>query len=100
MLSYSDVCNDMNDLEWLDFAKQAFPDVDFTLTELIFDADKSARWRKHSINWSVINYEKGYAYGECHCGAWVQCRTNPAPNQIDIGGSAMGINCGDKDYFK
>lgn len=27
------------------------------------------------------------------CGAYVQVITNPRPNQIDIGGSAVAVNC-------
>ena len=27
------------------------------------------------------------------CGAYVQVDTNPAPNGIDIGGTAVAINC-------
>lgn len=95
MLTYSDLCNDMNDNEWLDFVKQAFPDMDFSLTKLIFSADESARWRGHSLEWEIFNDHN--AIGTCHCcGAWVQCLTKPAPNQIDIGGPAVGVNCGDK----
>lgn len=28
-----------------------------------------------------------------HCGSYVQINTNPAPNQIDIGGSVFGNSC-------
>jgi hypothetical protein len=31
---------------------------------------------------------------ECRrCGAWVQVQPNPAPNGIDIGGSAVAVGC-------
>lgn len=33
-------------------------------------------------------------YAECrHCGAEVDVTTKPAPNQIDIAGEAVAINC-------
>ena len=33
---------------------------------------------------------------ECtKCGMQVACDTHPAPNDIDIGGEAVALNCGD-----
>lgn len=39
--------------------------------------------------------DKPVAWGaRCkRCNAWVNVRLNPAPNEVDIGGSAVAVNC-------
>ncbi len=56
-------------------------------TTLKKEAEKSAKWRGHSMIW------EGNA-GTCeHCGAWVQVLNRPQANEIEIGGSAVAVNC-------
>jgi len=89
-----DLFDDMNDHEWLEFVKAGFPDIDFSLENLMVAADTSARFRNHVLEWEILTPHN--ALGTCvHCGAFVQCLTRPMPNQIDIGGPAVAINCGD-----
>jgi hypothetical protein len=39
--------------------------------------------------------------GKCvFCGAWVQVLTHPQPNQIDIGGPAIALNCPKSKSYK
>jgi hypothetical protein len=55
-------------------------------------AAESATWRGHSLIWEYFSNEN--ALGTCRtCGAEVQCLLHPAPNQIDIGGEAVALNC-------
>jgi hypothetical protein len=56
----------------------------------------AAKSRGHKLKWDKPF--KGWASGQsqnakCICGAEVQINTNPAPNQIDIGGSAIAVDC-------
>ena len=41
------------------------------------------KWRKSNASEFVCS----------NCNAWVQCKTNPAPNDIDIGGPAVAVDC-------
>ncbi len=92
MLTYSEVCNDTNDSEWLSFIEEVYPWIDTTLFRLKLEAHESASWRGHTLEWQD---NSGYrATGTCtKCGKQVVCLTRPAPNQIDIGGEAVGLNC-------
>jgi len=55
-------------------------------------AQSSTSFRGHKMKWS----EKYPNYAECRkCGAWVQVMENPPPNDINIGGPAVAIHCGD-----
>ncbi len=53
-------------------------------------AQSSTSFRGHKMKWNN-------GLGTCkHCGAWVQLNIKPLPNDIDIGGPAVAINCHDK----
>ncbi|KKM71239.1 hypothetical protein LCGC14_1432690 [marine sediment metagenome] len=59
------------------------------------EARESATWRGHDmIRFTVLSEYRVEAV--CRdCGAYVQVDANPAANGIDIGGTAVAINCGD-----
>ena len=67
------------------------------LRRLIKEARETAIWRGHEME-HFTHFRKGVgwnAFSHClKCNAWVQIETNPLPNSIDIGGSAVAINCG------
>ena len=58
-------------------------------------AEAAAKERRHTILWDKPFAEgiRQYQTGACHCGAEVQIVTRPMPNEIDIGGSAIAMNC-------
>lgn len=62
------------------------------------NARASAKWRGHAMK-KFIRYggsvpNKTNYYSECKiCRAYMIVNLNPAPNEIDIGGSAVAINC-------
>jgi len=63
-----------------------------TLGQLKADAKQDATWREHILGtWqtgakSAINY--------CvMCGEYVQVNAKPLPNEIDIGGPVVAVNC-------
>ena len=59
--------------------------------------------RGHKMGeWTHLTYSEGYknfrprceASAHCEeCGAYVECKTRPMPNEIEIGGEAVAINC-------
>lgn len=55
--------------------------------------------RFYTFNWQyagskVMGIIPHSAYSTCKiCGARVDINTTPAPNQIDIGGTAVALNC-------
>ena len=57
------------------------------------EALQSCKNRGHSmIPWH--DYDKHTAYSECRdCQRYVLVNDTPLPNQIDIGGSALALNC-------
>lgn len=59
------------------------------------EAEAAAKRRGHKLGkWNIYHGEsRSLANNECKCGAWVQCNTKPMPNQIDIGGNALALNC-------
>jgi len=61
------------------------------------EAMESAKWRGHKFvgPWLVNDYisHKNYIRVCSTCEAQVYINTKPAPNEIDIGGSAVAINC-------
>jgi hypothetical protein len=74
------------------------------LDDLKKEADASATWRQHHLGpWDdtrhgsardlAAGYDRQTSIAECRCGAYVQVDTNPPPNGIDIGGSAVAVNC-------
>jgi hypothetical protein len=58
-------------------------------------AAQAATWRGHKLKWSHgINMGvRLLQNAKCNCGAEVQINTKPAPNEIDIGGDAVAVNC-------
>jgi hypothetical protein len=67
------------------------------LSTLIKSAQRSTASRGHRMKWGSVY---GRADGpksrnaECRkCGAFVTVHESPAPNQIDIGGEAVAVNC-------
>lgn len=54
-------------------------------------AMKCTRFRRHKMKWIL---DEKWGRGICSkCGMDVDLNTNPAPNQIDIGGEALALNC-------
>ncbi len=62
-----------------------------TLETLKREASESAAWRGHTLGPWQDSGKRSYA--ECECGAGVQVDTKPPANGINIGGSAVAINC-------
>lgn len=67
------------------------------LSKLKDDAERAFYWRNHEPQeWVDESYT--VATLTCRtCGRWVQVNTLPGPNEIDIGGPAVALNCEDKD---
>ena len=66
------------------------------LSQLRTEADTSARFRGHIIDWVTPWHGEGRSLqnGSCRgCGMEVQINSKPLPNQIDIGGEAVALNC-------
>ena len=67
------------------------------LNRLIHDANASATWREHTLKnyWKLfVNDTRLVASNNClRCNAWVQINTNPQPNDIDVSGEAVALNC-------
>jgi hypothetical protein len=66
------------------------------LSTLIKNATKGANSRGHLIgNWNIYHSERNsVANSKCIlCGLELQCNSNPLPNQIDISGNALALNC-------
>jgi hypothetical protein len=64
------------------------------LERLRREAEGSARFRDHEIEWREPAHNGTTQQGWCiYCGKWVQVNTHPRPNQIDIGGPAVALNC-------
>ena len=59
-------------------------------------AEISTKNRKHIIEWQPAwhSESKSIQTGICKlCGREVQINTKPLPNEIDIGGEALALNC-------
>lgn len=70
------------------------PHMDYTLERLVAEAERTCTDRGHGIEWHRINAYDGIAEGSCvRCGKTVRCLSRPAPNQIDVGGEAVALNC-------
>jgi len=69
------------------------------LRRLRREATESCKFRGHSISWGYSHFDgssRAQQCGECiHCGKTVVIDTNPAPNGIMVGGSALAIGCED-----
>ena len=69
------------------------------------EAKESAEWRGHKMGrWQ--NFKDAYkkigphlsAFSCCGvCGVGLTVITRPLPNEIEIGGAAVAINCGDNE---
>jgi hypothetical protein len=47
--------------------------------------------------WTEHSYKPTILHNACiHCGMDVSINARPLPNEIDIGGEAVALNCGDK----
>lgn len=58
-------------------------------------ATASSERRGHSIVWKdphCMPNGSQAQYGQCQCGAWVQVEAKPAPNSIDVGGTAVALS--------
>ena len=66
------------------------------LTQLEHDAETTASARGHRLaTWDEHRRVHGMsAIAHCRsCPSWVFVVTDPDPNQIDIGGPAVAVNC-------
>lgn len=60
------------------------------------DATESATWRNHTLGrWHHYKSENRIvAISDCvKCNRTAVINTNPMPNEIDIGGEAVAVNC-------
>ncbi len=63
------------------------------LRRLKNEARESAYSREHPLG-NFQTDDATTATAECpECGAYVQVRTDPRPNEIEIGGNAVAVNC-------
>jgi hypothetical protein len=68
------------------------------LSTLKKQAQSSTKFRGHSMKWDApIEFNtRSVQIGRCTaCGAEVALNTRPFPNEINIGGEAVAINCMD-----
>ena len=62
-------------------------------TDLIRLAEQSTRHRGHELrNWTGNGLDFALAYCK-RCGCQVTVNASPAPNEIDIGGRAVALDC-------
>lgn len=60
------------------------------------EARNTATWRGHTMSHYVTLQRGRQAVSHClKCGAQVVVNTHPAPNDIDIGGRAVAVGCGE-----
>lgn len=65
-----------------------------SLRSLKREARESATWRGHKLRPFVTYHDGKVATATCRdCPVSVTVNTHPAPNEIDIGGDAVAINC-------
>jgi hypothetical protein len=65
-----------------------------TLLGLKRSATAATTWRGHKMEPWTATGSKTRAYRSCRlCGAWVGVNVSPPPNGIEIGGSAVALNC-------
>jgi hypothetical protein len=64
-----------------------------TLSELKREAGQACSFRGHNMDlWQEVT--PTVACSECTvCDAYVEVRTKPMPNEIDIGGTAVALHC-------
>jgi hypothetical protein len=60
-------------------------------------AQRASAWRGHRMHWiPAISHgeQRELQTGVCrYCDATVHLNTRPLPNEIDIGGEAVALNC-------
>ena len=67
-----------------------------SLSTLKKQAQQSTAWRGHSMKWHAPHHgeHRSYQTAECvRCGMDVCVNTRPMPNEIDIGGNAVALDC-------
>lgn len=65
------------------------------LQRLKLEAIGSCKFRGHTMNeWSDSDDGKSSATDCSACGMIVHVDTDPAPNDIDVGGEAVALHCG------
>jgi hypothetical protein len=73
------------------------------LNALRLEANDAADRRGHAIAWGEphVTGRRSIQNGVCSvCGEWVQINDTPLPNDIEIGGPAVAINCvGENDLL-
>jgi hypothetical protein len=70
-------------------------DVEILEDELKSSAEESANWRGHELGeWSRHSWKPRISIANCiHCNMQVAVNIAPLPNEIDIGGEAVALNC-------
>ena len=65
------------------------------LDELKLQAEESSNWREHELGqWLEHSWNPRKFYCHCiKCNMQVIVTLNPLPNEIDIGGEAIALNC-------
>jgi hypothetical protein len=66
------------------------------MQQLKKEALKSCKWRGHTMNRFKMHdfFNQTIAYSNCkNCDCQVVVNIAPMPNQIDIGGEAVALNC-------
>lgn len=64
-----------------------------TIDKLQREARSSARLRGHSLK-QFNHYSDTRRFSHCrHCDMQVEVNSKPLPNEIDIGGEAVALNC-------
>jgi hypothetical protein len=62
------------------------------LTKLKTEARAAAAWRGHAL--TRFHQDGHRYYANCAlCEMQVQVKPRPAPNEIDVGGEAVALNC-------
>jgi hypothetical protein len=67
-----------------------------TMRGLKCEATRAASRRGHCRmgRWESSATRAGHSLSTCEiCGAWVQVLLKPLPNEIEIGGSAVAVDC-------
>lgn len=57
------------------------------------EAMEAAKWRGHKFSGAWWQGSHTFGRNCVVCDAWVLVDTKPAPNSIDIGGTAVALNC-------
>jgi len=68
------------------------------IDRLILEAKQAAKFRGHDLfSFTHVKDVPRLANSVCRkCGAYVGVNAKPQPNEIDIGGEAVAVNCPDR----